>query len=155
MRPLRKLTPLLVLVAVLLAAGPMAGNEATSGRFTVWVDHSGDDPVGQLLAYEVREEVRRSEAYDLGTFSDALFMVLIITLDPNASSELKGSSTAASVAYTMANMNTYEEGNPQTWFPIYLSSITLTAGRNRVDDQAKSIVAELDAQVSDLLEFYK
>lgn len=53
--------------------------------------------------------------------------------------------TVATVVFTMTNFMPYKKGEPQTWYPIYLSSQVLTIGTRRVDEQARTVVAAVDA----------
>ena len=70
--------------------------------------------------------------------------VVIVTIDPERSSSSGSYWTAASVTYTMTNFLPIAKGNPQTWYPIYLTSQVMTIGSKRVDEQARSVMAALD-----------
>jgi hypothetical protein len=51
----------------------------------------------------------------------------------------------------MTNYVKYVPKDPQTWYPIFLTAKVLSLGRNRIDAQAKSVVATLDQEVEDFL----
>jgi len=141
MPQLRKVALTLAMV-LLHAVVPSAA--AQKPKTLVFVDHTGSDAVGQELAYAVREELRRSAAYDAGSEDKALFMIELVTLDWG---ERAGNASAVSVTYVMSNLLPLQKGNPQTWLPIFLRSSVLAVGRDRVKDQARAIVANFDAAV--------
>jgi hypothetical protein len=124
--------------------------EAQSKR-AVFVAHSGDDVVGRGLAYAVREELRRSAAYEAAAEDQAVYQIRIISIDDAVGSQPEGISSAISVVYTMTNYVKYVPKDPQTWYPIFLTAKVLSLGRNRIDAQAKSVVATLDQEVEDFL----
>lgn len=111
-------------------------------KIQVSVSHSGEDSVGKQFAYAVREAMRASNGFRLVPDEDSVFQVLIVTVDPAQS---PGSYwTVASVTYTMTNFLPYEKGNPQTWYPVYLTSQVMTVGAQRVNEQARAVMAALD-----------
>jgi hypothetical protein len=115
------------------------------GKVKVSVFHSGEDSVGKQFAYAVREAIRGSNGYQLVSSDQSGIDVRIITVDPDRSS---GSSwTVAAVTYTMTNFIPYQTGNPQTWYPIYLTSLVMTVGSSRTDAQARSVMAAIDEQL--------
>lgn len=120
---------------------------AEQQKQAVSVSHSGDDTVGGELAFAVREALRRSEGYRLGTDKDALFTIHLVTLDPEVQPAGRGNWTTAAVVYTMANLLPLQKNNPQTWYRIFLTASIVTAGKLSVDDSAMSIVASLDRAV--------
>ncbi|MCK6401467.1 MAG: hypothetical protein L6Q74_06120 [Sphaerotilus natans subsp. sulfidivorans] len=136
---------LLLTLALLTAVAA----SAQDGKLSVSVDHSGNDVVGQRLAFAVREAIRSSAGYRLEQPRDALLHLSLITLDPERAPSNTGFWTAAAVSYTMRNGLPYEKGNPQTWYAINLSTSIVIAGTSRVEEQAKSILAVLDKQVDE------
>ena len=135
-----------VLVTVLLGAQPSAYGQRQLPRVPVSVSHSGDDPVGQRLAYEVREALRSSAGYMLTDRRDAYLYVSMVSLDPERDPSLRGTWAAVSIVYTMKNTNPFDENKPHTWYPIFLTSRVATVGRRVVEDQAKSIISALDEE---------
>lgn len=118
-------------------------------KLTVMVTHSGDDSVGQRLAFAVREAIRGSNGYELLTGPLATFRIQIVTLDPDKNRASSGLQTVAAITYTMRNTNSFIETNPHTWYPIYLSSSVMVSGSTRVEEQAKSVLADLEAQIEE------
>jgi hypothetical protein len=135
-----------ILLATLLAlfAVIALGQDA---KVPVSISHSGDDNIGKRLAFSLREAVRSSSGYKLVGSDEADFEVNLITLDPERSPQASGSWTVASASIVMANFHPYKEGNPQTWYPIYMTSVVMTVGGQRTEEQAKSILASLDEAI--------
>lgn len=118
-----------------------------TAKLRVYVDHSGEDAVGQLLVYSLREDIRRSTQFEVSTPKDALLTVVVVTLDMAAQGDQRGLSSAVAVTHTMANWLPLNPKDPQTWYPIYLTTQLQTVGRNRVETMSKSILAKLDEEV--------
>lgn len=134
---------------VLAAASLLLGTQGAyaqdqDSKVRVSVSHSGEDSVGKQFAYSVREALRASKGFRLVSPDDSGLQILIVTVDPERASTSGSYWTAASITYTMANFLPYEKGNPQTWYPIYLTSQVMTIGTQRVDEQARSVLAALD-----------
>jgi hypothetical protein len=126
-------------------SGTTSAQTKSEQRISVSVEHSGDDAVGNLLAYALREQIRRSAAYQYSANDNAVFSIRLVTLDP--SSENTGNSCVAAVTMTMANFIPFKKDDPQTYLPIYLTTIAMTVGRKMVEEQAVSIVASLDKEI--------
>ena len=115
------------------------------GKVKVSVSHTGEDSVGKQFAYSVREAIRGSNGYQLVTEDKSGLQVLITTLDPERGS---GSNwTIAAISYNMTNFNPFDRENPQTWYPIYLTSQVMSIGTNRTDSQARSVMAVIDERL--------
>jgi hypothetical protein len=126
---------------LVLHGAPSTAEEAR--KISVSVRHSGDDNVGQRVAFAVREAVRSSHGYELVSGPSALLRVYLVSLDPDREND--GHRTAISYVLAMRNLNEFREGFPASWYPIYLTSGIVTCGTNRVQETAQSIVAKLDA----------
>lgn len=140
-----KLVRFVVAITFAVSLWPSPG--AAQTKISVSVMHSGSDMVGPQLAFAVREAIRRSAAYELKVDSDALFSVRLVTIDPDRGTSRAGNWAVASVTFTMRNWLPLDKTDPQTWYPIYLSSSVVTAGTKAVDDSARGIVAQLDEAV--------
>ena len=117
-------------------------------RIPIAVNHSGDDVVGERLAFEIREAIRRSAAYELTSVDNSLFQIQLVTIDPqDRGSRNAGNQTVAAIAYTVSNLIPFEEKNPQTWLRMLLTANVQTCGRNVVDGCAKGLVAILDREI--------
>lgn len=131
-------------ILALLSATPVYSQDL---KIKVSVAHVGDDPVGNQFVYAIREAVRGSKAFSLALPDESAIQVRVLTVDPSDSSSGSSYWTVATVVYTMTNFNQYKKDNPQTWYPIYLTSQVLTVGQKRTDDQAKSVTATIDAAI--------
>lgn len=120
---------------------------ADDTKVTVAVSHSGDDNVGQELAFALRETIRASNGYQLVSEESAIITVSLVTLDPEVAGSSAGGWTVASVAITMYNFLPFKEEDPQTWYPIFLTSSVVTSGSYKTDETARSILATVDAAV--------
>jgi hypothetical protein len=138
------MTRLLAFIGLIVALHMPAW--AQDGRVRVSVSHVGDDSVGKQFAYAVREAIRASNGYLLVPGDQAGIRVSIVTIDQDSGSSV-GNATAASISYTMANFLPYQKGNPQTWYPIHLTSQVMIIGLRRTADQARSVMATIDEQL--------
>lgn len=134
------------IAAALTASASRLPANAADPKLSVCVFHTGEDSAGKQLAYGVREALRASNGYRLGEPQDCVLQLRLITLNPDDRSS-SNAWTAAAVSYTMANLFPYEKGNPQTWYPIHMTTQVLITGTQRVDEQAKAVMATLDDQV--------
>lgn len=132
-----------ILFAIVLALAFVTAS-AQDDKVAVSVAHSGEDNIGKRLAFSLREAIRSSSGYKLVDQRDSGMTVKLITLDPERSAASSGNWTVASVTIVMRNFLPFERGNPQTWYPIYMTSVVMTIGGQRTDEQAKSILATLD-----------
>jgi hypothetical protein len=135
---MRKLVILLALALYSVIAA------AQDGKVSLSVSHSGKDSIGKQLAFAVREAIRSSAGYKLVGRDDAGMEVLLVTLDPETSGQASSNWTFVAVTVVMTNFLPYEKGNPQTWYPIYMTSVAMTVGSNRINEQARSILATVD-----------
>lgn len=138
-------------VFVLSALGLQTAVAQSNTKIAVSITHAGADSIGKQFAFTVKEAVRASNGYRLVDQADSVVDVSIVTVDPENSASQSAVWTAASISYTMSNFLPYEKGNPQTWYPIYLSSQVMTIGSRRLPDQARSVLATLE----ELLQRYR
>ena len=108
-------------LAVLASAVVFNSAVAQEAKTSVSVIHSGEDTVGQRLAFALREVIRSSSGYQLISGPKATYRIGLVTLDPERSPAAAGHWTVAAVTFTMRNTNPFNELKPQTWYPIYLS----------------------------------
>lgn len=114
-----------------------------AGPIEVEVIHSGSDDVGKSLAFQIRENVRKSEGMVL-VYSKAPSMVIqLITLESDV--DHPGNSTTYSVNY-LVNM----EG---ATYPLFISGSAGYVGLEAVKNVAEGMVANLDGIVSNLFTF--
>ncbi len=134
-----------VCVALLLCSLLVQPALAQDGKVAVHVIHSGEDSVGVQFIYSLREALRGSHGYKLTSREDSGIQVRVITLNPDERNQ--SNWTVATVVYTMTNFLPLDKSEPQTWYPIYLTSQVLTVGRNVTSDQARAVMATLDTAV--------
>jgi hypothetical protein len=142
MRP--RIAYLLIVWFLLLTPASAVGQQE---KVNVYVDHTGNDPVGQRLAFALREAIRASRGYELASLPQCLFQVSLVTMDPEDSPSRAGKSTVVCLIITMKNLLPLQEQNPQTWYPIFLDGNVLMCGIRKVDELAQGILAALDAAV--------
>ena len=94
----------------------------------------------------MKEAIRSSSGYKLVT-ENAVLRISLVTVDPGTTPSESSLQTAAAIGYTMRNDLPLNKSDPQTWYPIHLSTYVVLAGSNRVNDQAMTILAGLDEQV--------
>ena len=108
----------------------------------VLVDHTGDDVVGQRLAYLVKDEVRRSGSFNLVyDETDAIYQVHLITLDPDEG--YPQGWTIYSASFVLSN----EYG-----FDDYLTSKVGYCGSAKLQGCAENIVQEVGIWNENFLE---
>lgn len=138
-------TALATLLALVLISLPVTST--AQSRATVDVRHTGEDSIGRTLAFALREAVRTSSRYELLAGPKSTFRIALVTLDPDKDTTESGSRTVAALTFTMKNTNPFDSRKPETWYPIYLRSFVIIAGGVRVSDQARSILADLEAEI--------
>ena len=82
--------------------------QSPTSRLPVYVALSADDSVGERLAYDVREELRRSAGFTLSVREGATLQIELVSLDLASAGETKGIHSAVSVAFTMTNYLPFE-----------------------------------------------
>lgn len=134
------------LAALFFITSPLSLS-AEEGKLSLSVTHSGEDIAGKKLAFALREAVRGSNGYLLTTGPSALIRVSLTTLDPD--NNPSDAWTVASIVVTMRNLNQFDDRNPQTWYPIYLTSSVVTSGINKVDGLADAVLVMVDEAVEE------
>ena len=134
-------------VALLAFATLASSSPAQSSRTRLAVDHSGNDPVGNELAFALREAIRASSGYELVTQEKARFYVSLSTLDPDADRSASGAYTVLALVVTAKNGASLIARAPHTWYDIHLTSSVVVAGREKVDIMAKRIMASTEAAI--------
>jgi hypothetical protein len=125
------------IIAFVALAHPVRGESVVP----VYVTMSGDDSVGNRLAYAVREGVRKSSSMTLvDSYKDSRFVLSLVTLDP--SREKDGYSTVYSAVYTF---RTFHDKPVR----MYLNTIVGTCGSSKIDSCANGLIADLDRELSE------
>jgi hypothetical protein len=132
---------------LLLLAVPSFAVAQDATRLKINVIHTGEDSVGRSVVNALREEIFRSSEFVLGDSDDAMIVINIVSLDAAGAAGAEGVRSAISVVYTMSNYLPLDKTNPQTWYPIFLTSAIRLVGRERAVPVAKDIVATLEAEM--------
>lgn len=122
----------LVLFGCLFLANDKA---ITSPKAAIEVDHTGDDFVGQRLAYQLKEEIRRSSSLRLTNSNEPRLIISIITID--LEKEYKGNWSAYSIAWLVCNIKSER----------FITHNVGYCGASRVKEIAESIVAKADKKI--------
>lgn len=110
---------------------------ATDGFINVRINHSGEDRVGQQLAFYVRDTIRRSGTFkEANAGVEATFALNLITLDPDE--DRVQNRTIYSLAIVIENREGLD------W---YVTSIVGTCGASRLRECAEDFHAELGAEL--------
>jgi len=130
-------------LSFLLACATSFAAHAESTSLKVSIAATADDLVGGRLVYAIKEGVRRSAGMQLvNRVQDGLIQVKIVTLDPDKDNK-SGSRTIYSVVWTLQTFH-----NPPV--TMYLTNSVGFCGSARVAQCADGLVADTDAQVSEV-----
>lgn len=120
----------------MLCISPVVPGQASSA-IGVYVEHSGEDRVGVAVAYELREQLRRSAGYPLvADAAEAGIWIILISLDNRCPDISAGSTASVSATYIVNNQQR-----------AYLTGSLHQVGRNKTEAVARTLAAELDRQV--------
>lgn len=130
----------LILIAACLSLGVAA---QTQMRVPVVVAHSGQDDVGQRVAYELREGIRASQSMRLAADAevDARITVHLVSLDDNRQNPGHASSLAAVYAF---------DANELPHLGYLLTVFVQNCGIQRTQDCARNLLAYLDREIESL-----
>ena len=132
-------------ITVALSLPPAALAQST--KTSLSVTHRGEDILGKRLALELRETIRASSGYELLSGPQATYRIGLITLDPARGQATAGNWSIVAVTFTMKNGNLFDDKNPHTWYPIYLTTSAITVIEPRIRDTAQSVFAALEADI--------
>jgi hypothetical protein len=124
---------------LVLLVGSSTAQEMEAPR-QVGVAHSGDDAVGQTLAYQLRERIKSSSQMELVDLSKAGSGVRInlTTLDPDQGEIDSGNVTVFSSTWI------YFFARDGLSVQLYLGSQVGNYGVNRLDNAARNLTATAD-----------
>jgi hypothetical protein len=115
--------------------------EAKSGdKIPIEVDHYGKDSIGIRIVYELKEAIRRSQAYRLSNIDDQRFIIDMISVE-----EFPGTSNNASI-YAVVWLAYARVGKVFT--KIYISQLI---GACRDDKQVKETAADIMAMTDKIV----
>lgn len=124
------------------AQGQVSPKELVASGGKIAVSHSGNDRVGKVLAYQLRERIKSSAQMELigGGAANAFIRVSIVTLNPFESSGSQVAATAYSCTWT------YEISAYGHTIELLITSQAGTAGESDVEEVASGLVATTDKQ---------
>lgn len=136
-----------IAVVCVLSALNVRASAPQAPKLSVNVSVSGgSSTVLSALAYQLREQLRKSSRYADAPLDTAVIYVSLIGVDPDKrEGEGGGNRTIVSVCMTMRNHVDYKPGDPQTWYPIYLDHSIVTVGSNRTADMALTLMGDIDS----------
>lgn len=134
--------------AILLFWAGFVNNLWAETPYTISVRHSGDDFVGRQFFFELKEVIRESQGFKLSSGPEAEIRINLHTMDAEENQRY----TVVTVVVSMRNHNKFQPDQPQTWYPIYLTSFTAAIGVTKVDVSATQTLALIDEAIEDYSE---
>lgn len=107
---------------------------------TIMVDATSDDPVGQSLVYQLKDQINRSSMYKLVyTENEAGFVIHIVTIK-----ESDGNQTAYSAVLSMPQLT-------KKGFNYYITNQVGFCGSSVTESCASRILSAFDAPMTDVV----
>lgn len=118
----------------------LASFSATGQKYPVQVSHYGNDQVGRVFSFELREGIRGSQSMLLTESPDiARIRIVIVSIESGDSSS--SSALAKTILYDSPEV-------PLSG--LYLTTIVHVCGRSRVGSCVRATMADIDTHVSRL-----
>lgn len=130
-------------LATLLGAAISSGAAGDNSKVSVFVNHAGNDRIGQHTAELLENLIKSSPDYKIAPSHEAMMKVTLASLNPDVGKS--GDRSAISTVITMRNYLNYNPADPQTWYPIFLSSSLVVISASRADELASETLAKIDA----------
>lgn len=129
-----------ILKVLCLAFGLVLFSDASKAqKLDVTFEHSGKDPVGERLAYHLRNGLRGSHAVNLVDSSKLRLGIYLVTI----TRDQRESGTAYSITWTIGGMED----------DMYISSSVGVCGADVVQSCAEGLVADTDKRVTKILSY--
>jgi len=104
------------------------------------------DPVGERIAFKVREGLRRSSSMtSVDTYTDSVMQISIVCIDPDEDKV----GSVSNYSYAITTLNT--DGH----YDFQITHGVGTCGTRRVDECAEGLVADIDSAISDAIRHVK
>jgi hypothetical protein len=87
----------LILLLMTLISAPALTAPPQTARTPIWIDHKGTDQVGVRVVYELKEALRASRAYALGSSAATAPLTLWIVSVDNSCGSTDRKATAAAI----------------------------------------------------------
>lgn len=131
----------LLLFGLLLPSLPFAQT-----KYPVEVAHSGNDSVGTLYAFELREAIRGSNSMQLISESiEPRIKVSVVSIDTDTDTPDRGFSSAIAITVLYDSLEVPLGG-------AHLTTIVQICGRDRAATCARTLLSRIDSQVTLLQE---
>jgi len=133
--------PAVALISLLFAVASLSASaQDDPGKILVYVESTCDrDTVGQRLAYQTKEQIRRSSQLAVtDNYTSSSLQFKMVCLDPPEGQ----AGVVSSYSYVITALNTGGH------FDFLISSIVASCGANRVSHCAESHLADIDQAVT-------
>jgi len=133
---------LVTVLWLLLVFTVPANSQSIDPPKQIFISHSGGDRVGELLAYELREEIKTSAQMNLVEVADVQKGVKLnlVTMDPREGERLEGNAAILSATWI------YFAFDGKNEIKLYLTSTVGQVGEKQVESVARSLVSTTDEQ---------
>lgn len=128
----------LALVACLWGALPSLGATSALYKVELKASASSDDMQGAALVFAVREQIRASKGFTLDS-SGSHYIIFVSTLDPDKKGELAHLRTSYATVFVFYNASTHQQ--------IFLDGGIALAGKDRIDESARLVLADLETAI--------
>lgn len=125
---------LLLIFALAAPAGNLSGISQPAKKLAISLNATCDDPVGSVLIYKLREEIRKSSAYSLESNADITINAVCIDVSVGDQGLATAASFVVSRSFTVDKC-TY------TWNVLHK---IIEAGRNQTGNVASELMASID-----------
>jgi hypothetical protein len=118
--------------------------QASAAPAKIFVEATTNDPIGQSIAYELREKINSSSLYTI-TYSrdEALFVISLVTIDAET-----GHTSAYSAALLMPPFN-------GKGFDYFITERVGYCGKDVVASCASGILSSFDGSMSEVIEGFR
>lgn len=129
------------IILILLLVPDVGFSQASKTR--VAVTHTGDDYVGQAVAFALKEAIRASHSFVLFEldYKNPAIVVRLVSVESYRAQKGISSAVAVNITYDRANLPGYG---------ILLANTVLSCGRDRAEGCAKAILPDIGQTIDDL-----
>jgi hypothetical protein len=131
----------LLLVPLMLCGA--FGAVAQQIRVPIKVLHTGDDPVGKLFSYELREMARGANGVRLvedDAYLEPHVRISLVTIDPDGNQSSKGAWTAMAIVLSYDSVSTDLRG-------LLMTAQIQLCGKTAVQSCARAVMASIDEEI--------
>lgn len=129
----------LAVILASLALSVATSAHSQTAKVTAYIDHSGNDPLGQQLSFFIKEQIRASATFsEASKYTDGGLQLHLITLDPDHGS---GYQTIYSATITVYNPDGYD---------YFITAFVGNCGTNKIRECAASLYGDMGAQLEEI-----